>query len=92
MPWILLTRDYPDSKIHWANMGPIWGRQDPGGPHVGPVKCVIWVVMHCIDAPLFVSFNSRFNKQSSCRRFETSERSREDIVIVFWEYHVQIHI
>ena len=23
----------PDSKVHWANMGPIWGRQDPGGPH-----------------------------------------------------------
>ena len=26
----------PDGKIHGANMGPIWGRQDPGGPHVGP--------------------------------------------------------
>ena len=22
----------PDSKVHGANMGPIWGRQDPGGP------------------------------------------------------------
>ena len=21
----------PDSKFHGANMGPIWGRQDPGG-------------------------------------------------------------
>ena len=27
---------YPDSKVHGANLGPIWGRQDPGGPHVGP--------------------------------------------------------
>ena len=27
---------YPDSKVHGANMGPIWGRQDPGVPHVGP--------------------------------------------------------
>ena len=26
----------PDSKVHGANIGPIWGRQDPGGPHVGP--------------------------------------------------------
>ena len=26
---------YPYSKVHGANMGPIWGRQDPGGPHVG---------------------------------------------------------
>ena len=35
---------YPDSKVHWANMGPIWGRQDPGGPHVGPMNFAIWVV------------------------------------------------
>ena len=34
---------YPDSKVHGANMGPIWGRQDPGGPHVGPMNLVIWV-------------------------------------------------
>ena len=26
----------PDSKVHWANMGPIWGPQDTDGPHVGP--------------------------------------------------------
>ena len=25
-------------------MGPIWGRQDPGGPHVGPVNFVFLVV------------------------------------------------
>ena len=29
---------YPDSKVHGANMGPIWGWQDPGGPHVGPMN------------------------------------------------------
>ena len=34
----------PDSKVHGANMGPIWGRQDPGGPHVGPMNFVIWVL------------------------------------------------
>ena len=28
----------PDSKIRGANIGPIWGRQDPGGPHVGPMN------------------------------------------------------
>ena len=32
----------PDSKVHGANMGPIWGRQDPGGPHVGPMNLAIW--------------------------------------------------
>ena len=24
-------------------MRPIWGRQDPGGPHVGPMNSAIWV-------------------------------------------------
>ena len=32
----------PDSKVHGANMGPIWGRQDPGGPHVGPMNFAVW--------------------------------------------------
>ena len=30
------------AKVHGANMGPIWGRQDPGGPHVGPMNLAIW--------------------------------------------------
>ena len=34
--------DIPDSNVHGANMGPIWGRQDPGGPHVGPMNFVFW--------------------------------------------------
>ena len=32
----------PDSKVHGANMGPIWVRQDPDGPHVGPMNFAIW--------------------------------------------------
>ena len=35
---------YPDSKVHGANMGHIWGRQDPGGPHVGSMIFAIWVI------------------------------------------------
>ena len=31
----------PDSKVHGANMGLTWGRQDPGGPHVGPINLAI---------------------------------------------------
>ena len=34
----------PASKVHGANMGPIWGRQDPGGPHAGPINFAIWAV------------------------------------------------
>ena len=36
----------PDNKVHGANMGPFWGRQDPGGPHVGPMNFVIWVIVN----------------------------------------------
>ena len=34
---------YPDIKVHGANMGPTWGRQDPGGPRVGPTNFAFWV-------------------------------------------------
>ena len=30
----------PDSKVHEAYMGPTWGWQDPGGPHVAP-----WILL-----------------------------------------------
>ena len=33
-----------NSKVHGANMGPIWGRRDPGGPHVDPMNFAIWDV------------------------------------------------
>ena len=26
-------------------MGPIWGRQDPGGPHVGPLDLAVWIYL-----------------------------------------------
>ena len=35
----------PDSKVHGASMGQIWGRQDPGGSHVGPMNLPIWDVL-----------------------------------------------
>ena len=38
--------NYPDREFRGANMGPIWGRQDPGGPHVGPMNFAIWVCMY----------------------------------------------
>ena len=34
---------HPESKVHGAIMGLIWGRQDPGGPNVGPINLAIWV-------------------------------------------------
>ena len=36
---------YHDRKFYEVNMGPTWGRQDPGGPHVGPVNLAFWVYL-----------------------------------------------
>ena len=41
-----MLRHNPDNKVHGANMGPIWGRQDPGGPHVGSVNFAFWECIH----------------------------------------------
>ena len=43
-------KNFPDSKVHGANMGPIWGRQNPGGHHVGPMNYAIWVI--CRDVTI----------------------------------------
>ena len=37
--WML--RNYHESKVHGANTGPIWDRQDPDGPYIGPTNFVI---------------------------------------------------
>ena len=54
----------PDSKVHGANMGPIWVRQVPGGPHVGPMNFAIldgfmlWPsVTYCIYGVSMISQN-----------------------------------
>ena len=38
------THDFPDSKVHGANMGPTWVLSAPDGPHVGPMNLAIWLV------------------------------------------------
>ena len=45
-------QNYPDNKVHGANTGPTWDRQDPAGPHVGHVNLAIrvWLLLshlHC---------------------------------------------
>ena len=38
----MIHADNPENKVHGANMGTIWGRHDPGGPHAGPMNFAIW--------------------------------------------------
>ena len=46
----------PDSNIHGANMGPIWGRQDPGGPHVGRMNFAFWDSLDKFHMDMMVVF------------------------------------
>ena len=39
---------HPNSKVHGANMGPIWGRRDPGGPYDGPMSFAIGAALQRI--------------------------------------------
>ena len=38
--------NYPDSKVHGANMGPTWVLLAPDGPHVGPMNLAIRVMLN----------------------------------------------
>ena len=41
----MAIKRHPDSKVHGAITGPIWDRQGPGGPHVGPMNFATWTVL-----------------------------------------------
>ena len=67
--WGLMTSDIisqysPDNKFHGANMGPTWGRQGPGGPHVGPMNYAIWEVLSDIIMAGNVFFRLFYNIKS----------------------------
>ena len=57
----------PDSKVPGANMRPIWGQQEPGGPHVGPSNFAIWDHTECnttVRKPRFSSDLQLINEAS----------------------------
>ena len=55
-------------KVHGANMGPIWGRQDSSGLHFGPMNFVIWWFLVPITDTV------RFNRKMSCLISTTSSQ------------------
>ena len=68
MLWEGLPHYCPDSKVHEANMGPTWDRQDPGGPHVGPMNLAIWVAL-CEGSPMVIDGFSSQRAGNAERRF-----------------------
>ena len=51
---------FPESKVRGANMGPIWGLQDPSGPHIGPMNLAISVLEEDNTNFLFFPFTELF--------------------------------
>ena len=66
---------YHDSKVHGANMGPTWGRQDPGQPHVGHMNLAIWVVKTILQQFSTYILQSKELSDDIISRYETSEES-----------------
>ena len=50
-------------------MGPIWGRQDPGGPHGGPINLAIWAVTKPSTPLQNILFGNVSLIQWSCFKF-----------------------
>ena len=50
----------PDSKVHGANMVPIWGRQDPDGPMLAPWTLLSRVTLNMNVGYSIVLLNGKF--------------------------------
>ena len=66
LQWCINTNS--DSMVYGANMGPTWGRQDPGGPHVGPMNLAIWeyisyliIMIYMITCHLLCTMTKKMN-------------------------------
>ena len=46
---VQLIHDFPDSKVHVANMGPTWVMSAPDGPHVGPMNLAIRIMFSLLN-------------------------------------------
>ena len=80
----------PDSKVHGANIVPIWGRQVPGGPHVGPMDYAIWDPNNkSVVYPLILSWNVHFQYFDTiqvliCLISQNSPESKLHLPIIFF--------
>ena len=58
----VLTLNYPDSKVHEANIGLTWVLSVPDGPHLAPMNLTVWSISintaHCKVRFVFFKFKS----------------------------------
>ena len=59
---------FPDSKVHGANMGPIWVLSAPSGPHIGPMNRAIKVfICHAYRGRSMVIWVAMINRRKPGR-------------------------
>ena len=54
-----MVSEFPDSRVHGANMGPTWVLSAPRGPHIGIMNLVIWVIWILLSAIITASQHAR---------------------------------
>ena len=83
----------PDSKVHRAYMGPTWGRQDPGGPQVGPMNFAIreTLLMTHVSGlvPYEYGYNLPVSRHNKPEQSSTNEDNRH--VLQMSQYTIQIY-
>ena len=91
--WVEVTQQHiqtvPDNKVHGANMGPIWGRQDPGGPHIGPMNFAIWGAIlwkkyRQIWPMIFDPLNLYIEYYLRCTKYNTTMKC---VALIYGPYH-----
>ena len=65
MPSVLVMCKSPDSNVPGADMGPTWGRQDPGGPNVGPLNLATSVAT-TVNCPHLTTYGYNREQHSRC--------------------------
>ena len=83
-------QDFPDNKVHGANMGPTWDRQDPGGPHVGHINLVIGVYLatFSMSATLGIAVRPIWQRGALKSHFVIIKHA---CVFVYCEPNIDIH-
>ena len=63
---IIGTYNYPDSKIHGANMGPTWVLSTTGGSQVGLLNLAIWVAVLGWEEYCLINVETKMSLWNMC--------------------------
>ena len=82
----------PDSNVYGADLGPIWGRQNPGGHHVGPMNFAIRDYAFKFHYSNIHGEAATFNCHNVHVFSSLLMRSRPDVANTFFYWHSNIQL